>query len=92
MAFPPRRPASNISGFVYPCYASYKALTAHDAAQLERWLVYWCVVGSWTAVEGATAGLLAWLPFYSEVKLLAVLWMVAPQTEVRSFLLRLGPL
>lgn len=75
---------SNVSGFIYPCYASYKALSNKDNIQLERWLTYWCVVGTWTGVEGATSWVLAWVPFYSEIKLLAVLWMVAPQTEVRS--------
>lgn len=40
-------------------------------------------MGTWTAAEGATAWVLAWVPFYQEAKLAVVLWMVAPQSEVR---------
>lgn len=52
---------SNLACFLYPAYASYKALSispinSQDATrQLERWLMYWAVVGSWVGME-AVAG------------------------------------
>jgi len=35
-----------------------------------------------TGAEGAVGWIVAWIPFYSEIKLGIMLWMVAPQTEV----------
>lgn len=81
LASPPTR--SNVAAFAYPSYASYKSIVSSDFAQTERWLVYWCVIGCWTGAEAFAWWFLAWVPFYSEVKLAVVLWMVAPQTEVR---------
>lgn len=69
--------------FLYPAYASYKALqsrprrspgtsgaaTAAAGAlsglsgsdeQVERWLMYWAVVGVWAGVEGCVGWVLAW--------------------------------
>ena len=78
---------SNVAAFAYPSYASYKSITTNDQPQIERWLVYWCVVGALTGAEGAVGWIVAWIPFYSEIKLGIMLWMVAPQTEVsQSFL------
>lgn len=39
-------------------------------------------MGALTGAEGAVGWIVAWIPFYSEIKLGIMLWMVAPQTEV----------
>lgn len=44
--------------------------------------MYWTVVGALTGAEGAVGWIVGWVPFYSEIKLGVMLWMVAPQTEV----------
>lgn len=55
---------SNVACYLYPAYASYKALAltpinSHDATvQTERWLMYWAVVGCWTAIESVAWWLL----------------------------------
>lgn len=56
---------SNIFCFLYPAYASYKALSTPsiDPAGdilIERWLMYWAVVGTWTGVEALAGWLFTW--------------------------------
>lgn len=63
---PPLTHHSNVCCFLYPAYASYKALSARpessdeSARQVERWLMYWSVVGSWTAVEAVVGWSFTW--------------------------------
>ncbi len=58
--------SSNICSFLYPAYASYKALSIHPQSdpvagqQVERWLMYWAVVGTWTAVEAVVGWTFTW--------------------------------
>ncbi|CED82813.1 HVA22/DP1 gene product-related proteins [Phaffia rhodozyma] len=77
---------SNLAAFVYPSYASYKALIEYDPAQTERWLVYWTCIGALTGLESMVSWIVVWVPFYSEMKLGFVLWLVAPQTEGSTLL------
>ena len=56
---------SNIFCFLYPAYASYKALSTPsiDPAGdilIERWLMYWAVMGTWTGVEALAGWLFTW--------------------------------
>jgi hypothetical protein len=57
---------SNICCFLYPAYASYKALSTSPAntpeadVLVERWLMYWAVVGTWTAVEAVVGWTFTW--------------------------------
>jgi len=55
--------ARSITGqFLYPAYATYKSLGRRptDHAELERWLMFWSVVGAWTAAEGIVGWFLEW--------------------------------
>nr|ODN95514.1 hypothetical protein L204_04054 [Cryptococcus depauperatus CBS 7855] len=86
--------------YLYPAYASYKALSLHPGsspeavAQVERWLMYWAVVGSWTAVESLLGWAFTWLPFYSFVKTILLLSLSLPQSEASSYVYKyhLAPL
>jgi receptor expression-enhancing protein 1/2/3/4 len=54
---------------LYPAYASYKALSATPVSNpeatrdVERWLMYWSVVGTWTGLEGLAGFLFTWYVF-----------------------------
>ncbi|KAG5460029.1 MAG: LOW QUALITY PROTEIN: hypothetical protein BJ554DRAFT_7972, partial [Olpidium bornovanus] len=39
------------AGYLYPAYASYKALKTRNARELVHWLEYWAVLGTFTLVE-----------------------------------------
>ncbi|KAL7424876.1 hypothetical protein Q5752_000562 [Cryptotrichosporon argae] len=80
--------------FLYPAYASYKALSGRPdldpaaAAQVERWLQYWAVVGSWTAIEALVGWTFTWLPFYTLVKALVFIYLSFPTSSGAAYLYR----
>ncbi|WVW86707.1 hypothetical protein I302_108761 [Kwoniella bestiolae CBS 10118] len=82
----------HVCSYLYPAYASYKALSHHPdsspeaMAQVERWLMYWAVVGTWTAVESVLGWTFTWLPFYSLIKTLIFLYLSLPQSEGSSYI------
>jgi hypothetical protein len=53
---------SAVCAFLYPGYASYKTLSQRPAseADLEKWLMYWSVLGSIVAVEYVAEWLISW--------------------------------
>ncbi|KAF7795707.1 hypothetical protein EIP86_006872 [Pleurotus ostreatoroseus] len=74
--------------FLYPGYASYKTLSQRPAseAELERWLMYWSVLGCVVSVEYIAEWLVCWLPFYYPLKTLFLLYLALPQTTGSSWI------
>ncbi|KAF9574697.1 hypothetical protein EC968_005701 [Mortierella alpina] len=67
-------------------YASYKAINSRDHTRLTAWLMYWTVMGIFTLAEVVLDMFVFWLPFYYEIKMLFVLWMILPQTQGSIYL------
>ncbi|KAI5852978.1 TB2/DP1, HVA22 family-domain-containing protein [Morchella snyderi] len=72
---------SSVATFLFPVFASYKALKANDPSQLTPWLMYWVVIGCITVVESWTGWILCWLPFYQEIRAGFMMWLVLPQFQ-----------
>ncbi|KAB5582927.1 HVA22 family TB2/DP1 protein [Coniochaeta sp. 2T2.1] len=72
---------SSIASFLFPLFASYKALQTSDPAQLTPWLMYWVVLACALLVESWTEWFLVWIPFYAYLRLLFLLYLVLPQTQ-----------
>ncbi|KAI3321326.1 TB2/DP1, HVA22 family-domain-containing protein [Xylariaceae sp. AK1471] len=72
---------ASIASFLFPLFASYKALKTSDPAQLTPWLMYWSVLSCALLVESWTEFILAWVPFYSWIRLGFLLWLVLPSTQ-----------
>ncbi|KAK5654668.1 hypothetical protein OQA88_6991 [Cercophora sp. LCS_1] len=72
---------SSIASFLFPLFASYKALKTSDPAQLTPWLMYWVVLACALLVESWTEWFLCWIPFYAYIRLLFLLYLVLPQTQ-----------
>ena len=51
---------SSIISFLFPIFASYKALKTSDPAQLTPWLMYWVVFSISLLVESWFYFILAW--------------------------------
>lgn len=83
----------SVAAFLFPIFASYKALKANDQTQLTPWLMYWVVVACVIVVEN----FLGWflnlyghiklrangrIPMYQDIKAVFLLWLVLPQTQV----------
>ena len=67
---------------VYPGFKSIKALETKDNEDDDKiWLTYWCVFGVSTLVDDFAFIILAFIPFYSYIRLGFFVWLMAPQTQ-----------
>jgi len=73
---------------LYPGYASYKTLSQRPASEdeLERWLMYWSVLGCIIGVEYVAEWLISWIPFYYTIKTIFLLYLSLPQTRGSSYI------
>uniref|UniRef100_D3TLX0 Receptor expression-enhancing protein n=1 Tax=Glossina morsitans morsitans TaxID=37546 RepID=D3TLX0_GLOMM len=75
-------------GTLYPAYASYKAVRTKNVKEYVKWMMYWIVYAFFTCFETFTDIFLSWFPFYYEVKVVIVLWLLSPATKGSSTLYR----
>ncbi|CAI9170999.1 unnamed protein product [Rangifer tarandus platyrhynchus] len=75
-------------GMLYPAYASYKAVKTKNIREYVRWMMYWIVFALFMAVETFTDVFISWFPFYYEIKMAFVLWLLSPYTRGASMLYR----
>ncbi|GMH34181.1 hypothetical protein BSKO_02015 [Bryopsis sp. KO-2023] len=69
----------HLVGFLYPCYASFKALETKDPSDDIQWLTYWVVYSMMSTTDALVGDILGWIPLFYEAKLLFIIWMLAPQ-------------
>jgi len=72
---------SSVATFLFPVFASYKALKTSDPALLTPWLMYWVVLACVLLVESWTEFILVWIPFYPWLRAGFLLYLIAPQTQ-----------
>ncbi|KAG8518185.1 Receptor expression-enhancing protein 4 [Galemys pyrenaicus] len=77
-----------VFGMLYPAYASYKAVKTKNIREYVRWMMYWIVFALFMAVETFTDIFISWFPFYYEIKMAFVLWLLSPYTKGASLLYR----
>ncbi|XP_063534465.1 receptor expression-enhancing protein 1 isoform X3 [Cydia strobilella] len=77
-----------VFGTLYPAYASYKAVRTKNLKEYVKWMMYWIVFALFTCTETITDVFLSWFPFYYEVKIVLVLWLLSPATKGSSILYR----
>ncbi|KAG5652407.1 hypothetical protein H0H81_005101 [Sphagnurus paluster] len=79
---------SSVTAFIYPGYASYKTLSQRPASEedLERWLMYWSVLGCIIGVEYVAEWIISWIPLYYTLKTLFLLYLALPQTQGSSYI------
>ncbi|BFZ20823.1 hypothetical protein BsWGS_23862 [Bradybaena similaris] len=68
----------NLIGFLYPAYASVKAIESHDKDDVTKWLTYWVVYSVYSHLEFFFDILLSWLPFYWFLKCAFLVWCFLP--------------
>ena len=67
---------------LYPAYASFKAVKNKNVKEYVKWMMYWIVFALFSASECFLDPLLSfWLPFYSEVKVVLLLYLASPITR-----------
>ncbi|CAL3963925.1 unnamed protein product [Diplocarpon coronariae] len=72
---------SSIPTFLFPVFASYKALKTSDPALLAPWLMYWVVLACALFFESWAGFILVWVPFYAWIRLGFLLYLILPQTQ-----------
>jgi len=75
-------------GMLYPAYSSFKAVHTKNVKDYVKWMMYWIVFAVFLFVEAITDLCCSWLPFYNELKMVFVLWMIAPVTRGSTVLYR----
>ncbi|KAF8597576.1 hypothetical protein BDV93DRAFT_527350 [Ceratobasidium sp. AG-I] len=89
------RTISITGAFLYPTYASYKTLSRRPTseAELERWLMYWSVMGCVTGIEMVAEWMIRWIPLYWYLKTIFLLYLALPQTQgaTKLYTARLQP-
>ncbi|KAI0227689.1 Receptor expression-enhancing protein 6 [Lamellibrachia satsuma] len=68
----------NFIGFVYPAYASVKAIESQVKNDDTKWLTYWVVYSAFSLVEMVTDIFLFWVPFYWFLKCLFLVYCMVP--------------
>ncbi|XP_043460843.1 uncharacterized protein LOC122497662 [Leptopilina heterotoma] len=78
-----------VFGTLYPAYASYKAVRTKNVKEYVKWMMYWIVFALFTCAETFTDVFFSfWFPFYYEIKIVLVLWLLSPATKGSSILYR----
>ncbi|KAH0623014.1 hypothetical protein JD844_030899, partial [Phrynosoma platyrhinos] len=77
-----------VFGMLYPAYASYKAVKTKNIREYVRWMMYWIVFALFMATEMITDTFISWFPFYYEIKMAFVVWLLSPYTRGASLLYR----
>ncbi|XP_066586571.1 uncharacterized protein [Prorops nasuta] len=78
-----------VFGTLYPAYASYKAVRTRNVKEYVKWMMYWIVFALFTCAETFTDVFLSfWFPFYYEIKIILVVWLLSPATKGSSILYR----
>uniref|UniRef100_A0A672IIB9 Receptor expression-enhancing protein n=1 Tax=Salarias fasciatus TaxID=181472 RepID=A0A672IIB9_SALFA len=75
-----------VFGTLYPAYSSYKAVKSKDVKEYVKWMMYWIIFALFTTVEVFTDMFL--IPFYYELKIAFVVWLLSPYTKGSSVLYR----
>ena len=82
---------SNLIVFVYPVYASFKAIRTNSKDDDTQWLTYWVIYALVSVIE--SVGIItALIPYYSMIKVVGLVLCFLPQVQVRwkSWLLFVG--
>jgi len=72
---------SSLFTFLFPVFASYKALKTSDPTLLTPWLMYWVVLACCLLIESWTDWILVWVPFYAWMRAGFLLYLILPQTQ-----------
>ncbi|KAJ1347807.1 hypothetical protein KIN20_002971 [Parelaphostrongylus tenuis] len=77
------------AGTLYPAYKSYKAIRTKDVREYVKWMMYWIVFALYSFVETlADIFISFWFPFYYQLKIVFIFWLLSPWTKGASILYR----
>ncbi|KAI8865679.1 hypothetical protein GQ42DRAFT_165943 [Ramicandelaber brevisporus] len=72
---------SNLAGFVYPAYASIRAIESPAANDDTQWLTYWVVFALLSTLEFFGSLIVYFVPMYHLFKVFFLVWLYLPTTR-----------
>jgi receptor expression-enhancing protein 5/6 len=75
-----------LTGIIYPCYMSLKAIDSPDEDDDKQWCTYWVVFFLFILLELYLSYFLHKIPFYFLMKLIFLIWLFFPLTQGACFL------
>lgn len=63
-------------------------MKSKDIKEYVKWMMYWIIFALFTTAETFTDIFLCWFPFYYELKIAFVAWLLSPYTKGSSLLYR----
>ncbi|MGK3749326.1 MAG: receptor expression-enhancing protein 5/6 [Bacillariaceae sp.] len=75
--------ASDLVGFLYPAYMSFKALEGGKTVDGDatQWMTYWVIFSSMMLLESTFPILTRTVSFFHVVKIGIIIWLYHPQTS-----------
>jgi len=70
---------SDLVSFIYPAYASFKAIDSGMPGDDTQWLTYWIIFAFLNIIESALPFLMTMVPFYFPIKLAFFMWLYHPR-------------
>jgi receptor expression-enhancing protein 5/6 len=70
---------SDLIGFLYPAYMSFKAIESEGTQDDTQWLTYWVVFATFSILEGSVLFVLEYIPFYFVIKTVFMAWLFHPK-------------
>ncbi|EJU01473.1 hypothetical protein DACRYDRAFT_116624 [Dacryopinax primogenitus] len=79
---------SGVAALFYPSYACYKLLSRRPCPEelLEKWLMYWAVLGSCFAIEVVAYPVLMWVPFYHTFRMVFLICLAVNDGHLATFI------
>ena len=77
---------TSLVGFLYPTFASFRAIETKTKGDDTQWLIYWTVYAFFQVIESFTHVILHYVPFYYVFKLAFLIFMMHPSTRGAEFL------
>ena len=71
----------DLIAYLYPAYASVRAIESDKTEDDTQWLTYWLVFSLFKLIEGVADSLLQYIPFYSILKIVFLVWCFYPGTD-----------
>jgi receptor expression-enhancing protein 5/6 len=69
---------SDLVAFLYPAYASFKAIDSASPEDDAQWLTYWVVFSFFSVIENSLWFIVGWIPMYFVLKISFFLWLYHP--------------
>lgn len=70
-----------VVAYMYPAYASFKAVEAGSSECITHWLRFWLTYAVCSLVESVLYKMLAWIPFYHIFRLVFIVWLFLPRFD-----------